>query len=240
LQSHFLYTGTDPDHVQSDWSDNTQGLAQDDFHWYIAPKGRLWRVTVNTDLRFLSLNTNTALHVLLADIPELAADGYNHLGDIVYHEDHGQAYLIVPIEALPDRAGLAVFSAPSLSYIDHIELFPGPDTRQGHWAWVAVDPEGRLYSSDFDNVDRIIQYPVDWAALNASREFLVSNADAVEIPLRDENGEPITLDAVQGGEFAPGGKMLYLVNGLPGCPAGPDPVFGSIHAFEAPSFRRVA
>jgi hypothetical protein len=157
------------------------------------------------------------------------------MGDLVYYEHEGQGFVILPMEA-PDRAGLAAFRADaSLAYVDHIALFPGANSHQSHWAWVAVDPSGNLYGSDFMDVDRLFRYPVDWSALTQSNQLLVSNADAVEIPLLDENGNALSIDAVQGGEFAPGGSMLYLINGFT-----VPPIQGRIHAFDVPGFQRVA
>lgn len=236
FQAHFLYTGTNPDDIEGDWSDNTQGLAHDDTHWYISQKGRLWRVPVTVDLRLLTQTTPGVQHVLLADIPQLASEGYNHMGDLVFYECAGQGFLFVPMEdTFFGKCGVAVFHADSLAYIDHITLYPDPNSHQSHWAWVAIDPAGNLYGSNFDAVDRLFRYTVDWPALIQSNQLLISNATSVEVPLFDENGNAVSIDAVQGGEFAPGGTMFYLINGFT-----VPPVQGRIHAFKAPEFRRVA
>ncbi len=210
-----MYFGSDPTNENLDWSDNTQGLAHDDAHWFISQKARLWRVPVGVNLNTLSFGTPGVTTVELANIPQLASQGYNHFGDIDHYSYAGQGYVIVPIEALPDRSGVAIFRADAtLAYVDHVELYPGPSSRQYHWPWVAVDPSGNLFSSDFPSPNRVIRYAMDWAAFHQTGQLVISNPAAVEIPLYEGDGDPLVLHAVQGGEFAPGGALLYLVGGV--------------------------
>lgn len=233
--SHYLYVGSDPLDERLDWSDGAQGIAHDATHWYLAQQGGLWRVPVSVDLGSLTFNTPGISYVPLSSIPQLTGDGYDHLGDLVCYEHEGNGYVLVPIEA-DSRAGVAVFRAgPTLAYIDHINLFPDAESRQSHWSWAAVDPEGRLYSSNFDDVDRLFRYQVDWAHLDSTDELLISNSSAEEILLHSGEGV-LTLSKVQGGEFTPGGELLYMLTGYPLT----DSDGHGLHVFETSGFFRVA
>lgn len=233
--SHYLYVGSDPLDERLDWSDAAQGIAHDATHWYIAQQGRLWRVPVFTNLGSLTFFSPGVTTRDLANVPQLTADGYDHFGDLVCYQHEGNGYVIVPIEA-GSRAGVAVFRAtPSLTYVDHINLFPDAASHQSHWSWVAVDPEGRLYSSNFDDVDHLIRYQVDWAHLDATDELLISNETAEEIPIHGNEG-PLVLSKVQGGELTPGGELLYILTGYPVTDADGH----GIHVFETSGFFRVA
>lgn len=231
--AHYLYVGSDPLDERLDWSDAAQGIGHDATHWYIAQQGRLWRAPIFTNLATMTFFSPGVTTRDLADVPQLAADGYNHFGDLVCFEHDGHGYVVVPIEAGSSRAGVAVFRAtPSLTYVDHINLFPGAASHQSHWSWAAVDPEGRLYSSNFDDVDRLFRYQVDWSHLDATDELLISNETAEEIVIHGGN---LVLSKVQGAEFTPGGELLYMLTGFP---VGDADGHG-IHVFETSGFFRV-
>lgn len=230
--SHFLYVGSDPDDDRLDWSDAVQGIGHDATHWYIAQQGMLWRIPVTLDLSTVTFFSPGVTTRRLDSVPALVGDGYDHLGDLVCYTHGGNGYVVVPIEAGGDRAGIAVFRAtPSLTYVDHINLYPAPSSHQSHWSWCAVDPEGRLYGSNFDDVDHLNRYQVDWDHLDATNELLISNETAEEIFLA--NG--LVLSKVQGGEFTPGGELLYMLTGYPVH----DSDGHGLHVFETTGFTRV-
>lgn len=202
-QSHFLYLGNDPSQLHSEWSNAAQGIAHDDANWYISQRYHLWRFPANSNLNSFGSGMPGVTTRALSSYPALAAEGYDHFGDLCVHRYNGTDYLLVPIEGGP--AGVAVIDADTLTYIDH-----APMTAQSHASWCGVDATGSLYGSQFDMVDELLKYSVDWSRLQQTGELRLQLIDIV--PLRDASGTgPIAVTNVQGGEFTPDGHLLYLV-----------------------------
>jgi hypothetical protein len=125
-------------------------------------------ISVDLDLASPGIPNNTLglYRINIADVPELANEGYNHFGDLTYYNYAGQGYLLVAIEIWPSddiRPGVAVFSADTLQYIAH-----APFSGQVHGPWCAVDPQtGILYSSD-QPASAINRWNVDWNSLKTN------------------------------------------------------------------------
>ena len=200
-EQFYGYLGNYPKNANPGWHDDPQGIARDASHWFITQTETIWKIPVGHDLGSVAPGGGI-LRRRLSDYHALA--GYNHLGDPEHHSYGGIGYLVVPIES-PDRcAGIAIFRGSTLDYVTHFCL-----PRQSHAPWCAVEPGGAIVSSDFDGVANLRRYRIDWAAVAVGR----TPQPALEslLPLSDENGNSLTLDAVQGGVISPVARMIYLV-----------------------------
>lgn len=225
-EAYYLYLGNDPGPLQSDWSNEAQGLTHDDDHWYITQNDpqRLWKIPVTHNLNYVSCGGSVVCRTL-NDWPALHDEGYNHLGDPSYYE----GFVIVPVEGGPVPA-IAVFRADNLQYVVHAYL-----TEQRAAGWSAVDPQGNVYSSNSRDVIAIKKYAVDWDTLQSSDTPLILTTDA-EIILFDEDGSLVTpLQIMQGGVISPSGKLLYIVAGYYDELRPTD----GIHVFDLSTGRRV-
>jgi hypothetical protein len=215
------YLGQHPSDRSNGWSNKLQGVGHDNSNWFFTQVKQLWKFPVSFDLNRFVKNPLPA-GVMRAPIPkELREVGYNHLGDLVHHK----GYLFIPLEAglvyqppnvttrpVDNRKNplMAVYRAADLSFVGSTPLH-----KQDKAGWLAINPiDGILYSSEnnMSNLDKLISYRIDYAALNHGRvdglKFLGMK------PLFDEQGREITLKPwMQGGEFSDDGKFLFLVNG---------------------------
>ena len=167
-----------------------QGVAHDASHWYMTNRWKLFKIPVGLDLGVPGAWTASAR------IPE-ALRGYNHLGDLDYHD--GRLY--VPVEG--SAPAIAVFDT-DLAYVTHALV---PDAVDAPWC--AISPlDGHLYTSSFRTGD-IGKYRMTWIG---SRLVLTRVGS---VPLRDEAGRPLRVQRVQGGAFSATGK-LYLVSDVTG------------------------
>ena len=204
-EAYYLYLGNNPSDLEADWTDEAQGLAHDDTHWYISQRGFLWRVPVDVGLNAVSISTPGVIRRSLSSVPKLTAEGYDHFGDISVHRFGQTDYLLVPIEG--GAAGLAVYVADSLTYIDHAAW---PQQIQTHSSWVGVDEVGNVYGSNYDPVQEVYRYTINWLQLLQSGTLSIQYAETITLRLEDGVGVA-TLRHVQGGEFTADGGLLYLV-----------------------------
>ena len=87
--------------------------------------------------------------------------------------------------------------------------FPG----QGSSAWVAVDGDGILYSSEFNTEGIINRFALDWASFQADGEHTPPTLTKLEpVSLRGEAGTSLELPHAQGGA-SDDGRRFYLSNG---------------------------
>jgi hypothetical protein len=192
MQSTFL--GNYPNELNSNWSDETQGVTHDTTHWYISQKPRIWKVPVSRDL-------NQSFNGLLsAEIPQvLKNQSANHFGDL----DYFQGELFVPLEGMT-IPHVVVFDANTL-----LAKGWGPLSHQGtnNASWCAVNPvDGLLFSSKSDKVKHLLRYQI---VRNATQiQFNFSST----LTLLNEDGQPLQLDGVQGGAFSEKTKLLYISN----------------------------
>ena len=221
-QAHYLYLGHDhPNEAENYWSQEAQGLAHDDDHWFLTQVTDLWRVPVEDNLAADNPGPNVR-HKAIEDTP-LSRAGYNHFGDLAHFEHQGRRYLFIPItgpEGGPCPA-IAVFDPDTLNYVDHACVRTA--------SWVALDLAGLLYVCEGT---ALFRYEVRWDLL-ADRNLQLESE--TQIPVRDENGRSLNWNAQQGGAFSSDGALLYISTGHPDHPAGPN----GIHVFDTTTWRRV-
>ncbi len=200
----FSFVNDYPSEASPGWSNNIQGVTHDYDHWYFTQADEyLWRIPVGRDLAEPIVAGELAGTPIPAPLRLL---GYDHFGDLDYHE----GYLYVPLEAneaeVPQPPRVCVFEARSLAFVGSAVL-----TGQHDAPWCAVHPEtGDLYSSPFEA-----------SSLQVYRRGLVGNSQGqltgVEVTpvgafdLYARNGSPLHLARVQGGAFSRAGH-LYLVS----------------------------
>lgn len=127
-----------------------QGLARVGDQWLFSTNNGIYR----TDASFAS--TSPPGDRAEPAIPaELAAQGYDHVGDI----DVVDGIVWAPLETPDKSAGrqvLARYAESSLTYQDHFTV------PQHHASFVTVDEEGLIWSSDeFDVVDALLRYRLE-------------------------------------------------------------------------------
>jgi hypothetical protein len=246
-EAHYLFRGGHPI-GQTGWSFRVEGVAHDDNFWYFT-KSRLpatqsfhaiWKVPVGLDLLNVTINTPGVSVVLISNVHPLSE--YTDYGDPDVYRFNGVDYLVVPVSRYDDcffpPAAVAFFRCDTLAYLGYARL-PGPC---GDAPWVAVNEAGELFSSRTnvglsDPAERGLRvYDVDWAAL--------SNPDPVTItfnrtvPMFNESNQPLVPGHMQGGEFAPGGQLLYLSSGFFDDDNATADSEG-IHVIDTTTFRRV-
>ncbi len=240
------YLGNNPKEKEPGWNEEAQGVAHDDTHWYFSQnnvtsfvtfpvlrvrKGRLWRIPATRDLAADVSCDSAGVSCLRLEDTELGDRGYNHFGDIDWHD----GFLFVGLDG-PDLPPLVVVFAgdDTLELIDYVEL-----GAQRGAPWVAVDPSGFLYSSTKEpdsNFHRVfLKYAVDWERLKNWRSLRDAHEPILQIDLsgivdlRDELGDPLSLEHMQGAAFSDDGRILYLANGF----SDGSPTFWGLHVFEA-------
>ncbi len=191
--------------AETSWSNDCQGIAHDDNNWFITQTEVLWKIPVQLDLRTVTSSSPGVIRRTLGSYPALT--GYHHTGDLVVHRHNGVDYLLVPLEGPGLLGTIAVFNCATLNYITHAELH----NQAGDAGWCAVDSAGVLYSS-LQHASFLKTYDVNWPLLQSSG-ILSTTARTPEAML-DEAGAALDLVTMQGGEFAPGGQLLYLISGF--------------------------
>lgn len=185
--------GQHPRNAGHDWTSDLQGVTSDKTgNWYFTQARRIWKLPMRMDLdRDFSRKRSQGLAGLERRM------GFDHMGD----PDYFGGYIYVPMERPHARRPAAVsLRNADLKFLGIVTLCQG-----AHAPWVAVNPVDRqLYSSGFSGVTAVKRYP---RAVSAGR---LSLGSPERIPLFDERGAPLTLQAVQGGAFSPEGH-LYLV-----------------------------
>lgn len=209
----YLTSQDHPNNLDSDWTDNVQGITNDGLYWYITQKTKLIRAPEIADL---ADNLYQYGYTELSNWPELS--GYEHFGDISFFDpdpnDGQSGYILVPVDSAPSYARLALFQAnETLTYIGS-DVFAG----QGHNAgWVAVGPDGTVYSSE-NAPTEIRKYQVNWNDIQQGANVEVTYTGSLQ--LRDYDGAPLDdnssqkLTRMQGGVITPTGAVLFLVNGF--------------------------
>lgn len=245
-EGYYLFLGNYPS-GQVSWSHDVQGAAHDDNNWIITNTDFIWKIPVQRDLSTVTQASPGVLRVSITAYPTLA--GYAHFGDPVVYRFSGTDYLIVPIEdsnatctsGLP--GAVAIFRCTDLSYVDHV-AFPGQCNDAG---WVAVKSNGDLVSSRQHvgapagsppaSQGGLRFYNFDWASLHATGQGSMSFAQ--EVIMVNEQGLPLEMVTMQGGEFSPSGELLYLVSGFHDDDNGLEDREG-IHVLETTSYQRIA
>lgn len=201
------------------WHEEAQGLAHDSDYWYVTQNRehldpRMWRIPVTHDL-----GAGVACGDAGVSCHDWFDSGlmppYNHYGDPDFYEFNGRGYVLVPIECGGDDCsdappnGVAIFRADKTLEFLAFEPFPG----QRSSPWVAVDPDGRLLSSEFGTGAKFNRFYIDWALFQSDGERKLTITPLPPMLLQDEAGWPLDLPNAQGGEFSDDGRLLYLLNG---------------------------
>jgi hypothetical protein len=249
-EAYYLNNRQNYPDAETNWSHNVQGAAHDDGNWFITNTEVIWKVPVELDLATISINTPGVISHTFLNYPPLFLAGYDHMGDpVVYGYRHTDDtlthYLIVPVENGDAACGsgpqgaVAVFRCTDLAYRGYYVL-PGQCNDAG---WVAVDGQGRLYSSRQhigpppNGSGSLRQYSFQWANLHLQQPAAASFLGEIEI--LNEQGDLLDLKTMQGGEFAPGDKLLYLISGFHDDDDETKEAEG-IHAIDTTSWQRVA
>jgi hypothetical protein len=122
-----------------------QGIARDDDTYLFTTDNAIFR----TGTGFVE--TQSLLPALPSDV---AAEGYNHIGD----GDVAEGVLWVPVEKEDKTSGVQItarFDAKTFAYIDSFTV------RQHHNSFVTVDDDGVVWSTDQFDDDTLLRYRVD-------------------------------------------------------------------------------
>lgn len=224
-ESYFMFHGAYPNEEGTPYADEFQGLAHDQDNWFISSNKhegdgkvpQLWKIPVQYNLKDVILSSQYP-GVLCAKISSspLSALGYSHYGDISYHRSNGEGYILVPVE-YEDRSYarpnvIALFKASDLSYVDRVAVpdFPADQDPTGRsFGWIAVDTSGYVYASG-DGTGTIFKFSLNWTEL-PGKAMALTPIDT--IVLLDEDGAALSLGRVQGSDFAPGGRLFYILSG---------------------------
>lgn len=207
---------------ETDWSNDVQGVAHDDDHWYITNTEVFWKVPVGQDLATFTTTTLGVERREFSDYPDLA--GYDHFGDPDVFRYSGTDYLLLPIEnhdaALP--GAIAVIRCADLSPVTYFALPDPPPSlpaQANDAGWIAVRGDGKLFTSKqhvgpnpSQGHSGLRVYSLNWQMLH---ESAVADVDfEVEITPHNEQGDILEMRTMQGGQFAPGDKLLYIISGF--------------------------
>jgi hypothetical protein len=225
------YTGDYPSDRNANWASQSQGVANDDQHWFFTQKSRVVKFHVSEDLR-----KNTTAATPAAPIPPHLRADYDHYGDL----DQYGGYLFIPLEARGDgllqrppsdrTPRIVVLRASDLSYVADVRL-----PAQSKAGWVAINPKNSTLFTSHDSMSPgypLYRYRIDWPALAAGSLRL---APLPSVTVLTENGAPLSLAGyIQGGDFSDDGCTLYMVNGKD---TSGDPSHG-IHVIDTATWTR--
>ncbi len=225
---YYLFKNNYPNNKSLFWGDNdamTNGITHDNNNWYITTLGvchlfdfctpgtpndnwSIRRIRVEQDLATGAQSEEW----VKSQEPALAS--YGHAGDLDHFQIGDKGYLAVPVTGGTHPA-IAFFSTNPIRYINYAYLKLRSDY-QRDVGWCAFSPDGYLYTSN-DNATAIYKYKIDWPKLFApSLDPTVGN---LHNALLLETHYPLeeTLHNMQGGEFTPDGKLLYINCGIISC-----------------------
>jgi hypothetical protein len=234
-----LFLGDYPPSISRDWTENIQGVAHDQGHWFITNETILLKFPVGFDLKTAGdLDPNSDVEDLPASVGRTritlipALYDYDHFGDL----DQWGGFLFIPTEDNKDNDSgidrpnaIAVFRASDLSFVG-LKV-----TDQANLAWLAYNRhEGTLYSSGetVSAGDPLYRYTVDLEALKATGDVEASIHFQDRFSLFEADGSPLNPQLgknMQGGVFTPWGD-LYLANGQES--GDPEDVRGGLHLFS--------
>lgn len=204
----------------TNWSDDAQGVANDNDNWFITQTTVLWKIPVGHNLDSVESGDAGVIRRELASYGDLA--NYPHFGDPdVFQYDAANAYLVLPIEHhdQAEPGAIAILRCNDLSLVGFVELVNGDgEPTQGHDAgWCAVDAQGMVWSSmqhpGFGGGPSLLyRYAVDWERVHNNQGVSISLQEIHA--MRNETNAPLDLTTMQGGDFGPGDQQLYLISGF--------------------------
>jgi len=202
-----------------------------------------------SSIHLLGLPAIADTHMVFVDGPndQLIQNGYTHWGDLDHYRRGQTDYLVVPATSskldpnLPSPV-ILVFRASDLTLVGYGKLPGDSKGAQNDVGWCAVDPNGYIFSSD-DNTSILYRYEVNWDAFPVTGyigQFLVSWVET-ETLVDGGSGTVLTLHNMQGGEFTPSGKLLYVSCGTGQCAFWGGDVFPNdgIHVFDVEGWREI-
>ncbi|MGB5658956.1 MAG: hypothetical protein WBO54_05680 [Thermoanaerobaculia bacterium] len=180
--------------ANEDWTEECQGVTSDGTHWYLCSNKCGWGLEPERRAIYkFDASMNLIAHhrlgpFLRANFGNVVCEGV-HVGDIDWY----QSIIYIPVE---NPMGLIALSDDFGSTSKHRLLGTnGGAPPQTHFSWCAVNPlNGLLYSSDFDNVNRVFAYEPGTNYKHVA---------TLKLPFKTHQ--------VQGGCFSPEGK-LYLAS----------------------------
>lgn len=222
FESHYLFRGGYPI-AGTAWSYRVEGVAHDNDYWYFTMSrlpatvswSAIWKVPIGTDLLTVTGTTPGVTRHAVTNIHQLFQ--YPSFGDGDVYRFNGVDYLVVPLSrdggCINQSASVAFFRCDTLGFVGVAPLPGLPCDAQ----WIAVNDAGELYTSQ-SHVGLpvagqlgLLVYNVNWASLGTPDPLMVTFNR--EIPMWNESGQPLELFHMQGGDFAPGDRLLYLSSG---------------------------
>jgi hypothetical protein len=198
-----VHLGDYPTGARTAWSDDVQGIAHDERHWFLSTRRALFKVPVSTPL---AESLDGRAGVLRVDIPPaLAARGFDHFGDISWYAHAGTGVVCVPVDG-GGAAVLAFFRAADLAYLGSAPI-PGAPTAP----FCAIDAGGHLLVGR--RLDPMLpRFRVDFGAVVRAQAFTLEVLPP--LALLDEDSAPLRLDDLQGAAFSEDGRILYVISGF--------------------------
>jgi len=196
----FDYLGNNPHNVTRSYVDGVQGLANDGVNWYLSNKEEIYKW--NGSAGFPSSITSTSNYGYTGNVIN---QGYNHYGDIDFDDD--QNLLYVPMEKTNKTLDpLLLVLNSDLELIDSATLTKNTQSTK-EAPWVSIDPiSKKIFTSKFNNVSEL------WIYTDLDTGTGLDLDPTVEVlQLKNELGQTISLNGVQGGEFSKSGHLFLLV-----------------------------
>ncbi len=176
-----------------EFSNGLQGVANNGTHWFFTSAHR----TISDQLSrigYAPVGNNLNNQPTYYGNPY--APGHKHFGDPVHY--NGIVY--VPLEVGDGNANetaLGRFAATNLGYYPKLPLSADSPQLHAEFPWIAYNPKtGKFYSSAYTNATGLHEYTLTSTVLEYERT----------IPLS------APLNAIQGGEFSPNGRLYLVAN----------------------------
>lgn len=208
--SNIEYLGNYPTNKYGSWTNELQGVGNDDKNWFFTQKKAIWKMPKEIDFeqnKYIQPEPENG--VFRMQIPEvLSENGYNHFGDL----DVKNGFIFIPVEKQnrpKARPVIAVFKSSDLSFVDYVIL-----PKYFRSGWCAVNNKGILFTSS-DEINRrkpIVKYQISWDELEHGNLELsyIGDFKLGAIPKRFEN----KLEKyIQGADFSDDDKYFFIVNG---------------------------
>jgi hypothetical protein len=232
----YIFLGDYPSDRETVWSEEAQGVCHTDTHWFItrnwnktfsSGEPTLFKIPLSADLNTYDPSVGEPAH-----IPGfLKRLGYGHMGDPDCITRDGESFVFVPLEdprVFEDstfdqgsEAGVAVFRASNLSFVNFDVLYVNDDKHAG---WVAIDPSNgvELWASRTELASRrelertglqgVFKYAIDWSQVVPGGGFIFFGGAGPAVPLKNRQGDLLRIKGMQGGVFDTTGSVLYLSN----------------------------
>jgi len=235
------FLGDYPKDEELPWSENVQGVAHDDAHWFFTQQDSLLKLPTDFPLHqdpdFDDSPDGELRRQLDDDAYATLQDyGLNHFGDI----DQYGGFIFAPMESpglvfgdiviVPPKAVIAAFDASDLHVVSFVDITALQGPKAG---WLAIDPwTGTLYTSPSHVSSEIYRYAIDLDQLKTSGDLATSLTLLEDrVQLRESDGSALTktLKHMQGGAFTPWGDLV-IENGF--IDDSSDVDRGGIHVFR--------